>query len=188
MGRGLFDFAGLLAFKERLRPQEWTPIYLAYPSGEREFFPVVESLCAFARGRPLAFLFRTLRRAPTPVLNVLWTLLIPWTISLAVASPLWFPHEAMKWLWVCFDVCMVLGLRALARRWRVSLARLLASAATADAVLTALQLVLFNARRLEGPLEYAVASVAITAPAIAAILLWASLAERGNAHGRRESA
>jgi phosphatidylglycerol lysyltransferase len=180
LGRGVFDFSGLHAFKRRLRPQAWAPLYLAHPAGEREFRPVIDSLVAFTRGRPLAFLSRAIRRAPAPLLHAFWALLVPWTVALALASPRWFPHPAIRWLWVGFDAGMVAGLRSLARRWRPRLASSLASAAAADSLLTALHAAALGPGRLAGPRDHAVAAVALAAPVLVAFVLRSSLAERAS--------
>jgi phosphatidylglycerol lysyltransferase len=186
LGRSLFDFAGLQAFRRRLHPQAWARIYLAYPQGECEFVPVLDSLSAFTRGRPFRFLVRTLLRAPAVLLHVLWVLLVPWTTLVALAPRGWFPHEAIRWLWIGFDVAMTLGLRALAKHWSTRLARLLAISATADMLLTAAQFILFNARRLEGALQFVCAVAAMAAPTFATGVLWGALVER-SVTGERHS-
>ncbi len=50
MGRFLFDFEGLAAFKARLRPDRWVRRGLGYPLGEPGVGPLVDTLRAFAGG------------------------------------------------------------------------------------------------------------------------------------------
>jgi len=62
LGTPLYDFAGLRAFKEKLRPHTWEPVYLCTVRGS---LPValLDSLRAFAGGSLLAFASRWARRA-----------------------------------------------------------------------------------------------------------------------------
>ncbi|AKU92259.1 DUF2156 domain-containing protein [Vulgatibacter incomptus] len=171
--RRLYDFGGLRRFKARLRPSRWEPIYLAWPEGEGEILPLVDSLAAFARGGLLRFGLETLLRGPTIVIEGLAVGLVPWTLLLASASvPRWFPTAAAKWAWVGFDVGLCVGLFALTRRWRPRLATAIATAVTADAALTWIQALVHNAPRIEGPLEAAVTAAGVLAPTVAAPLLW----------------
>jgi phosphatidylglycerol lysyltransferase len=62
-----YDFEGLRAFRARLRPVGWDPIYLSYPAETRTWRVVIDALRAFARGSlvrfGLATLWRTLEAA-----------------------------------------------------------------------------------------------------------------------------
>ena len=87
----LYDFAGLRAFKAKLRPHEWEPIYLAYAPGSSSHVALVDALAAFARGSFLRFGGATLLRGPALVVRVLAALLVPWTALLALADARWFP-------------------------------------------------------------------------------------------------
>ncbi len=60
--RPLYDFGGVRAFKARLRPHGWEPLYLAVPPGSSAWVALVESLRAFARGSFVTFGLRTLHR------------------------------------------------------------------------------------------------------------------------------
>ena len=63
--RRLYDFEGLRAFKAKLCPDEWHPVYLAYPAGERGVRALVDVLAAFAGGSLVRFGWRTLvHRSP----------------------------------------------------------------------------------------------------------------------------
>ncbi|RMD82880.1 MAG: DUF2156 domain-containing protein, partial [Candidatus Dadabacteria bacterium] len=58
--RRLYDFEGLRAFKAKLCPDEWHPVYLAYPAGERGVLALIDVLTAFAGGSLMRFGWRTL--------------------------------------------------------------------------------------------------------------------------------
>lgn len=70
----LYDFEGLRAFKAKLQPQCWQPVYLGYPAHERGMSAVIDTLRAFAKGSFLRFGWHTLRRTvaqglpPLPIL------------------------------------------------------------------------------------------------------------------------
>ncbi|MGD0529984.1 MAG: DUF2156 domain-containing protein, partial [Polyangiaceae bacterium] len=55
ISRPLFDFEGLRAFRERMHPHAWEPVWLAYPSGQSSVLPVFDSLRAFAHGSLVGF-------------------------------------------------------------------------------------------------------------------------------------
>jgi phosphatidylglycerol lysyltransferase len=70
LGARLYNFEGLRAFKAKLRPRRWDPIYLSYPvppaSIARPFsmrgaLAIHDVLAAFARGAFLRFAFQALR-------------------------------------------------------------------------------------------------------------------------------
>ncbi|HEX7477184.1 MAG TPA: DUF2156 domain-containing protein [Polyangiales bacterium] len=65
----LYDFKGLHAYKAKLRPNAWSPIYLSYPATQSEFLSIVDVLAAFARGGFLLFGIRSLLRAPSVILR-----------------------------------------------------------------------------------------------------------------------
>jgi phosphatidylglycerol lysyltransferase len=48
----LYDFEGLRSFKAKLRPHQWYPIYVSYPSTQGAFACIVDVLAAFARKGP----------------------------------------------------------------------------------------------------------------------------------------
>ncbi len=59
--RRLYDFEGLRRFKAKLLPDDWHPVYLAYPDRERGVTAVYDVLRAFAGCYLLTFGLRTLR-------------------------------------------------------------------------------------------------------------------------------
>lgn len=173
LGRPLYDFAGLRAFKAKLAPRAWDPIFLSYPRGRSSVMAVVDTLTAFARGGLLRFGLQTLLRGPAIVIRLLAALLVVWTALLALpASARWFPSPAWQYGWVGFDVALGGALFVLARRWRQPLADIVAIAVTADAVVTLAEAIVYNAPRVRDALDLIVISAAIVAPTFAAVLLW----------------
>ena len=172
-GKALYDFDGLRAFKAKLQPRAWDPIFLSYPQGKSGFVAMFDTLTAFSRGGLLRFGLETLLRGPAIVMRVLAALLLVWTAMLALpGAARWFPSPAWQWSWVGFDVVLAVSLLALSYRWRAGLADLVATAVTADAVLTLGQAIVFDLPRRQGPLDVAVAAIAVAAPTVASVLLW----------------
>lgn len=173
LGGTLYDFEGLRAFKAKLKPRRWDPIYLSYPRTTSSVFAVLDTLTAFARGGLLSFGIKTLVRGPSIVIRVLAALLVVWTVLLALpSSARFFPSPAWQWGWVTFDVILGAALFALARRWRQPLADIVTWAVTADACVTAAQVIVYDLPRTHAPLDIAVISAAVLAPTFAAVLLW----------------
>ncbi len=169
----LYNFDGVRIYKAKLRPSEWTPIYLAHPATQGAAISIVDSLAAFTRGGFVRFGLRTLLRGPTSALRVLAMLLVPWMIFLAVApDAAWFPAAWVKWAWVGFDGLIAAGLFRLVARYARPLATGLAIAATGDAVLTLISAAAWNVPRASGVLELLVIAVACLAPIVAAVVLW----------------
>lgn len=187
-GAGLYDFRGLRAFKAKLRPQSWEPIYLTYPVSQSLLLTLVDSLTAFARGGLMRFGLVTLLRGPAVVFELLGVLLIPWTIALALAdTQTWFPARWVHCSWVIFDIlitlCLLgfklypragLGRDTLGRVPRRTVVGVLAALITADATLTLLQAIFYNLPRARGALDYVIIAAAVAAPTFAAVLLWSA--------------
>jgi phosphatidylglycerol lysyltransferase len=185
----LYDFHGLRAFKARLRPAEWAPVYLAHPVGTSGNVALYDSLAAFARGSFARFAIQTALRGPAIVVRMLAALLIPWTMLLALAdSARWFPSAAVQHAWIAFDAIAVMALFALASRWRRGLALALATAVTGDAILTMIQALTFNLPRVRSWLDVVVILVSCSAPIAAATILWSALRERRRLTGPSEVA
>jgi phosphatidylglycerol lysyltransferase len=172
--RWLYDFEGVRAFKAKLRPDAWEPVYLAWPRGRRALLPVLDCLRAFARGSLLRFAAATLLHRRRAVAFWLALLLVPWLSLLAAASSRWFPSTAVQRSWIAFDVLVAALLFLLARTWRRRLARALAVLVTADAVLTAAQALAWNLPRASGLFDAAAIAVSLAAPGFAAWFLWRS--------------
>ena len=179
----LFNFEGLSAFKRKLRPLAWEPIYLAWPATGNGMRALLDGLRAFAGGSLWRFGARTVLRGPVTLLRVLEWLLIPWTIMLALAptSP-WFPAVWVHAAWVAFDGALLLALRhvrrmgehhgEVARQGTARMATGVAMAVSVDALLTALQAIRWNLPALHTRLDLAIVLVACVAPAAAAAVLW----------------
>lgn len=60
LGRFLYNFQGLEAFKRKLRPHRMDPLFLAYPARERGVVALIDALGAFAPGGLLRFGLRTI--------------------------------------------------------------------------------------------------------------------------------
>ncbi len=171
-----FNFRGLHAFKTKLRPQAWEPIWLAHPAGTPALRALVDALSAFANGSLAGFAWRTLRRGPRPVLLAMTALLVPWTLVLAsLDSARWFPAPWMQTAWVTFDALLFAGLAALVWRWRPWLGVLLATAVSLDALLTLWQGVTWYAPRAAGWRDVLLMIVASAAPLLAAVVLWGTV-------------
>jgi lysylphosphatidylglycerol synthetase-like protein (DUF2156 family) len=61
-GRGWFDFEGLAAWKRKLRPGRWSPIFLSYEADRSAPGALADALTAFAHGRLWSFGLRALLR------------------------------------------------------------------------------------------------------------------------------
>jgi phosphatidylglycerol lysyltransferase len=171
----LYDFEGLRAFKSKLGPHAWEPILLAYPAGKSPNVALYDVLAAFAGGTFVGFGLRTLLRGPAIVVRVLALLLVPWTVLLGSVGAEWFPSASVQVAWVVFDVLVAAGLLVLSKRWYEWLAYALAVAISADAVVTALEALVYNVPRAESASTLAVILVACTGPALGAITLWGAL-------------
>jgi phosphatidylglycerol lysyltransferase len=179
LGRALYDFDGLRAFKAKFKPSAWDPILLSYPPGGNAFVALFDTLTAFARGGLLRFGLETFLRGPAVVVRALAVLLAIWTALLALpSSGHYFPSTGCQYGWVGFDVVLGAGLFALAHRWRQPLADIIAAVVTADAFATILQAILYDLPRRTGALDVVVNAIAMLAPTIAAILLWNARAHR----------
>jgi len=169
---GLYDFGGLRAFKSKLRPTRWNPLFLSYPAEVGAPRAIADVLGAFARGGLLRFGLRTLLRGPAVLVRLLALLLLPWTALLACAEAArWFPHPAVKWAWVAFDAALASGLISLGRRWNETLARLLTAAIGADALVTAIEAASWNEPRTAGLWRLALV-ISVAGPAAAFVTLW----------------
>jgi phosphatidylglycerol lysyltransferase len=178
-GGGLYDFAGLRAFKAKFKPRAWDPIYLSHPPGTSAWRAILDTLSAFSQGGLLAFGVRTLLRGPAVVMRVLALLLIPWIAILALPSSAgWFPSEGWRWGWVIFDVAIGSALLYLSEHWHARLADLLAVLITLDAIVTLIQAVGYDLPRHPAPFDWVIMLVAVLAPTFAAILLWSGRAHR----------
>lgn len=176
--RALYDFEGVRAFKAKLRPHRWEPIYLAYAPGASANAALFDALAAFARGSFARYGAETLLHGPAVVVRALAAMLVPWTVLLALSPTRWFPSEWLRVGWVMVDVAIATGLFCLAAKWRWWLGRALAAVVTADAVLTWGEAIVWNLRRAQGAGDCIVAGIACAAPSVAAVILWGASGHR----------
>ncbi len=140
LGRGLYDFRGVRAFKARLHPNRWEPVFMAHETGASSTLAMLDALTAFAGGSLTKFGARTLVRRPLVAAWLLTLLLVPWTLflaSLALFSHLTvLSYDRSDLLgWTAFDaVFVVLLIRAFLRP-RVGTYALLAALAACDGAL-----------------------------------------------------
>lgn len=139
--RPLFDFEGLYAFRKRLHPTAWEPVYLTFPRDESRWLHLLEALRAFASGSLLRFGVRSLVRHPSGPPWLLASPLLPWCLLLGVLV-LW-GHASLLGLsslqlaaWVVFDSLLAIALYRVALRPRLSSLGLVASAAAVDAAVS----------------------------------------------------
>jgi len=172
LGRALFDFAGLRAFRARLRPTAWTQQYVCFPPRQGAARSLLDVLSAFASGSLARFAWRSLLRGPLVLVRLMAVLLIPWTAALATADPGWFPRPWIKTFWIVFDVVVLAGLLRLGQRWNHRLARALNWAIAGDALATAVEALAWNVGRGLRPHQLPVTAAALVAPAFAAFVLY----------------
>jgi phosphatidylglycerol lysyltransferase len=176
--RALYDFEGVRAFKAKLRPRDWEAIHLAFPLGESANGALFDALHAFARGSFTRFGAQTLVQGPVIVVRALALSLVPWTVMAALASASRFPSPWAKGAWVVADAALAVALFALSLRWRAWLGRVVATAATLDAVVTWGEVMVWNAPRARTAGDWLAATVACLAPAIASVILWGAVKHR----------
>jgi phosphatidylglycerol lysyltransferase len=168
-----FNFEGLTQFKAKLRPASWAPIWMVHPAHTPTWRALLDALTAFAGGSVLRYGWRTLRRGPRPVLAAMAALLVPWTLALALLDTVrWYPAPWMQTGWVTFDLALCATIGALAHRWRQPLGVAVASAVTADVLVTTWQAITWYVPRASGTAEYLGTLTAISAPTLAAFVLW----------------
>jgi phosphatidylglycerol lysyltransferase len=184
LGATLYDFAGLRAFKAKLKPERWDPIFIAFQAPTGGWLALYDMLKALARGNLLRFGIETVLRGPAVVLRALSLFLIPWTGLLAAAdSAHWFPSPWVKWGWVGFDLLLTAALLRLSSRWNDRLGLAVAAAATFDAVLTTIEAIGYNWPRVSSWLDACVIAVSMAAPMFAATILWRAHARHRLTHG-----
>jgi phosphatidylglycerol lysyltransferase len=175
LGRPLYDFVGLHAFKKKLAPSAWEPVFVSHPANVSTPVAVLDALRAFAGGNLLGFAVRTLLDGPAIVMWALALLLVPWTIALALVPVWpWFPSAGVRAGWIAFDVAMCAGMGVIAWKFRPRLALVLAIAASADALMTWIEAAAWNASHVRGWFDVVCVLAACLAPAVASLVLWRS--------------
>jgi phosphatidylglycerol lysyltransferase len=179
MSAGLYNFEGLFAFKSKLRPDAWDPIYVAWPERVTPILAIYDALDAFAGGRLVRFALRTMLRAPAIVLLLLGGLAFPWAVLLlSVDTKRWFPSRLVQVGWAVFDVGMGCVLLSLARRWDRRLARVARAAAGIDAAVTVVEAAAWNVPRARRLRDVLVIGVAVAAPLLVLGILSGGLRRR----------
>jgi phosphatidylglycerol lysyltransferase len=181
----LYRFEGVRRFKARFHPDGWTPQFMVVCPprvGPRAFEAVLR---AFAGVGLLSFGFDTVRRGLARVsarwwalgLRLLATLLIPWTVLLAlVDGQRWFGDTSIQWAWVSFDTAYCVALfwlaRLVAREHRLARAwsMFLAGTTMTDFVLSSVQA--FFLHRMSTGWDLLAVLVGIAGPAAATLTLW----------------
>jgi len=177
--RPLFDFRGLRAFRARLHPQEWRPVWLVHPRGQLPGIAMVDSLRAFANGRLVRFAVRSIAAHPSGPPWLLAVPLAPWTLCLALLAVFGRPSvlgfgTAQRCAWVLFDALLAFALYRTALRPRVVSLVAMTLLASGDAALSVLHVASVGVG-VTG-LERVMRALAVTAPCLGAIVLaWATL-------------
>jgi len=179
LAQPLYDFDGIRAFRERLHPTSWEPVWLEFLEGESAAVHLRDALVAFAGGSLLGFALRTLLHRPGGLPWLLALVLGAWTVVLAalvaVGRPATLGLDRIDLGgWVIFDALFALLLFRLARRPRALHLALASGIALADAAAYTAHL---------GASAHAIATwfaglrgVALVGPVVAAVLLgWAAL-------------
>ena len=179
----LFDFAGLRAFRQRLRPLRWESVWLLYPRSEWAAVHVMDSLRAFAGGSVLRFALRSVVRGPRGASWALAVPLVPWTLLLAGlvlagrADVVGFSSTALT-AWVVFDALLSVLLVLTSLRPRRERVFASAAAAIVDAGISAPHLVVGGLGRTVGAIT--LRGLAAFAPCVgAAVLSWVAVQQRG---------
>lgn len=170
--RGLYGFGGLIAWKRKLRPVRWRAQSLAWSQDLGPIGAFVATARAFAGRSLFGFACATALRAPAALLAGLAILLLPWSTLLVTLPATWFPSLEVQWAWFVFDLVLVLGFTALARRWRQLLGITFASLTTLDAVLTTWQIAAHTWNAAPHVPAHLWCLLAMIGPLLASTLLW----------------
>ncbi|MDB4976299.1 MAG: hypothetical protein JWN48_4640 [Myxococcaceae bacterium] len=171
----LYNFPGVRSFKEKLRPKQWDPVYLAYPRPELGLLAMRDVLAAFAPGGLLRFGLSTLVHQRTLATLLLAVFLVPWTIALAVMdTAVWFPSSQVQYAWVAFDMLLIGLMLSLVQRWRSRLAELVVVLTTLDALLTTFQVLFWNVWTARTLLAWGLVLLGCTGPLLAATFFWST--------------
>jgi phosphatidylglycerol lysyltransferase len=164
----LYHFEGVRAFKDKLHPQRWEPVYLGLPVRSVGALGMLDVLAAFAEGGLVRFGVQSLLHERSLVTLLLALGLLPWILLLALApTQRWFPNSGVHWAWVAFDTLLAVLLFAQARRFRAGRARLLALLTTADASLTLMQMLWWNLWTAQSVLDWALVAGSCFGPVLA---------------------
>jgi phosphatidylglycerol lysyltransferase len=175
LSRGLYDFRGLHAFKRKLAPTRWEPIYLCTPGAR--WIALYDALVAFARGSMLRFGLQSLLRGPDVAVRGFTFALAAWIAIVAADATPWLPSSAAKWAWILAHLALLGALGALIRRHRGWLALALAAMLAGDAIATLAYLGNPGVRGLTLRALLA-ALIACVGPALTSLAVWATWRRR----------
>ncbi|MDB4990099.1 MAG: hypothetical protein JWN04_5277 [Myxococcaceae bacterium] len=171
----LYNFPGVRSFKEKLRPKQWDPVYLAYPRGEFGLLAMRDMLTAFAPAGLLRFGLATLVHQRTLATLLLALFLVPWTLALTVMNTaVWFPSRQIQHAWTAYDVLLIVLMLSLVHRWRARVAEWVVVLTTLDALLTSAQVLLWNVWTARTPFAWALVALGCTGPLLAATFFWST--------------
>lgn len=177
--RPLFDFEGLRAFRARLHPRRWQPVWLVHPREQSAIVALFAALRAFANGALVSFGARSIVAHPSGPPWLLALPLLPWTLGLALLAAFGRPSVlgfdlGPRIAWVAFDAILAIVLYRTAMRPRAAALMFTTLLAGGDAALSILHIatVGFGASRV----ELVMRCLAVLAPSSgAAVLAWATL-------------
>ena len=179
----LYNFPGVRSFKDKLRPKQWDPVYLAYPRAEFGLLAMRDVLAAFAPEGLLRFGLGTLVHQRTLATLLLALFLVPWTLALGVMhTETWFPSARIQYAWVGFDLLLIALMTSLVLRWRARLAEAVVLLTTLDALLTGFQVLFWNVWTARGWFAWFLIGLGCAGPFLAATFFWS--ARRVAMHGR----
>ena len=172
LGRGLYDFHGLRAWKTRLYPQRWQAVALAAPSPGP--VAIMDSLRAFANGSLVRFGVATAVRRAGALPWMLAVPLVPWTVLLIVRAfigrtELFGYARSDLIMWSAFDAVLAVALFAVAKRPRFLSMMLLTSAAGIDATWSVAHVATLGFGR--SGISAALRTISMLAPVVGAIAL-----------------
>jgi phosphatidylglycerol lysyltransferase len=171
----LYNFAGIRAFKEKLRPCRWEPVHVAYEPGELGVLAMRDVLRAFAPGGLVRFGLNSLLHQRTLATALLAIGLVPWTTALALApTEHWFPSVEIQRAWVVFDVVLIALLGSLVRRWRTHVSELVSILTILDAVLTLAQVLFWNLWTARSAAAWTLVVIGCVGPLLASLFFWRS--------------
>lgn len=174
--RGLYDFQGLRFFKQKIPTIQFQPLYIVTPQQQGFWVTLKDIAQAFVPQGWISFLFRTLFRLPSPLIQFFIYGGLIWVILLTQMNTLlWFPSFKIKCAWVVFDLFMIYGLWKIQYKIQKNILYFLAVGGTLDTFLTLVQITFFNRFYIYKWWYFVVFSLGILAPAITSILLWVKI-------------
>ena len=173
-GQIFYNFAGLRAFKRKLRPHGQRPLGLAYAGRQGAWghaWALYAVLRAFAGGDLTLFGLQLLLRGPKALLVAMACALPLWTLGLSLLpTAQWFPSPWVQDAWVLFDVLLFLGLCGCL--WRPTPRRygILAAVVALDTATTLVEALMYPGPQTAVGLM--LHGLGVLAPLMSALMLW----------------